>query len=105
MTNMKYTQLTAGLIAAWFTFSVAASSLHLFRNDPSRPPLALLLAVLTPITLFSWWYLSSRPFREFALSLNLQALTLVQAWRIAGFAFLALYTYHILPGVFALPAG
>ena len=105
MTNTKYTKLTAGLIAAWFTFSLVASAFHVFRNDPSRPPLAVLLAVLTPITLFSWWYLSSKPFREFALALNPQVLTLVQAWRIAGFTFLALYSYHILPAVFALPAG
>jgi len=105
MTNTKYTKLTAGLIAAWVTFSLVASAFHVFRNDPGRPPIAILLAVLTPIALFSWWYLSSKPFREFALALNPQALTLVQAWRIAGFAFLALYSYHILPAVFALPAG
>src|SRR4029077_15262933 len=31
-------------------------------------------------------------------------LTFVQSWRIAGLAFLALYTVGLLPGVFALPA-
>jgi hypothetical protein len=29
----------------------------------------------------------------------------VQSWRIAGFVFLVLYTFRILPGIFALPAG
>jgi hypothetical protein len=105
MTNATYGKLTAGLIAAWFTFSLSASALHLFRTDPSRPPLPLLLAVVIPIFLFFLWYRSSISFREFVLSLSPRNLTIVQAWRIVGFAFLALYTYGILPGVFALPAG
>jgi hypothetical protein len=29
----------------------------------------------------------------------------MQAWRWAGFGFLALYAHKILPGIFALPAG
>ncbi len=29
----------------------------------------------------------------------------IQAWRFAGLGFLALYTHHVLPGVFAWPAG
>jgi hypothetical protein len=32
-------------------------------------------------------------------------LTFVQAWRIAGYVFIVLYAYNILPGNFALPAG
>lgn len=105
MTNATYGKLTAGLIAAWFTFSLSASALHLFRTDPGRPPLPLLLAVVIPIFLFFLWYRSSMSFRDFVLSLNPQTLTIIQAWRIEGFVFLALYTYGILPGVLALPAG
>ncbi len=105
MTNATYGKLTAGLIAAWFTFSLSASALHLFSTDPSRPPLPLLLAVVIPILLFFLWYRSSRSFREFVLSLSPRTLTIVQAWRIAGFVFLVSYAYGILPGVFALPAG
>jgi hypothetical protein len=101
----KYSKLTAWLIAAWFTFSLSASALHLFRTDPNRPPLPLLLAVLIPISIFSLWYLRSKPFREFTLSLNPKILTLVHIWRLEAFAFLVLYSYHILPGSFALPAG
>ncbi len=105
MTNTSYGKLTAGLIAAWFIFSLSASALHLFRTDPNQPPLPLLLAVLTPIAIFALWYWNSKSFREFVLSLSPQTLTLVQAWRIAGFVFLVLYAYRVLPGVFALPAG
>jgi hypothetical protein len=105
MTNVEYGKLTAWLIAAWFIFSIAASALHAFRTDPTRPPLPLGLAVLAPIVVFSLWFATSAQFREFALALSPSVLTMVQAWRIVGFAFLVLYTYGILPGVVALPAG
>jgi hypothetical protein len=63
------------------------------------------MAVLIPISIFVVWSAASQPFRQFLLSLDPRALTIVQSWRIAGFAFLALYTYSILPGQLALPAG
>ncbi|HLH06691.1 MAG TPA: hypothetical protein VKW78_05615 [Terriglobales bacterium] len=105
MTNSSYRTLTAGLIAAWFAFAIVASALHIFETSPDRPPLPLLLAVGVPIVLFSLWYSSSRGFRDFVLSLSPRTLTMVQSWRIAGYVFLVLYTYGILPGSFALPAG
>ena len=103
--NASYGRLTAALIAAWFIFALSASALHLFKTDPQVPPLALGLAVLIPLVLFLLWFATSMGFREFALSLNPGVLTFVQSWRIAGLAFLALYTVGLLPGVFALPAG
>ena len=104
MTN-RYSKLAAGLIAVWFAFSLAASARHLFETAPTRPPLPLLLAVLVPIVLFAAWYMRSAGFRAYILSLNPRTLTAVQSWRIAGYVFLVLYTYRILPGMFALPAG
>lgn len=105
MTNASYAKLTAGLIVAWFAFSFTASALQVFNTNPNRPPLPLLLSVLIPIGLFSLWYRSSKSFREFVLSLNPRTLTSVQSWRIAGYVFLVLEAYRILPGAFALPAG
>jgi hypothetical protein len=105
MTNTNYAKFTARLIAAWFVFSLAASALHAFKADPGRPPLPLGLAVLVPIAVFLCWFATSEGFRRFALALDPFILTIVQAWRVAGFVFLALYTYSILPGAFALPAG
>jgi hypothetical protein len=61
--------------------------------------------VLIPIAIFVIWSAVSPPFRQFLLSLNPSTLTIVQAWRIAGFVFLVLYAYKILPGQLALPAG
>jgi hypothetical protein len=105
MTKTNYGKLTAGLIAAWFVASLLASALHLLQRPPGQPPIPLLLAVLTPIAVFSIWYLRSKAFREFALSLDPRLLTVVQTFRIVGFVFLVLYTYRILPGMLALPAG
>jgi len=105
MTKTNYGKLTGGLIAAWFAASLRASALHLLTRPPGQPPIPLLLAVLTPIAVFSIWYLRSKAFREFALSLNPQLLTIVQTFRIVGFVFLVLFSYNILPGMLALPAG
>jgi hypothetical protein len=104
-TNPNYGKLTASLIGTWFILSLAASALHVFNSDPSRPPLPLGVAALAPIALFLLWFAASDAFRQFVLALNPRTLTFLQAWRIAGFAFLALYAYGILPGLLALPAG
>jgi hypothetical protein len=105
MTDEKYAKLTTSLIFVWFLFSLAASALHLFSTAPGQPPLPLGLAVLMPLVIVAVWSLASQPFRQFLLSLNPRTLIFVQAWRIAGFVFLVLYTYGILPGQLALPAG
>ena len=105
MTNANYAKLTTALIFVWFLFSLTASALHLFAGAPDQPPIALGLAVLIPIAIFAIWSASSPPFRQFLLSLNPRTLTFVQAWRIAGYVFLVLYAYNILPAQLALPAG
>jgi len=105
MTPTNYGKLTAWLIAAWLVFSITASSFHLLATPPGQPPIPLLLAVLVPISIFSIWYLRSTPFREFVLSLDPRALSSVHAFRWAGFVFIVLYAYGVLPWYFALPAG
>jgi hypothetical protein len=105
MTNAKYAKLTSGLIFVWFLFSLTASALHLFNTSPGQPPLPVGLAVLIPIGIFVIWSATSQSFRQFLLSLDPRTLTIVQSWRIAGFAFLVLYAFNILPGQLALPAG
>ena len=105
MTNVRYGKLATGLIRAWFLLSLAASALKVFENVPAGPPVLLGLAVLIPIVLFSSWYGASAGFRQFAMTLDPRALTMVQAWRIGGFVFLVLHAHGILPGLFALPAG
>jgi hypothetical protein len=105
MSNKDYGRLAIGIIAVWFVFSIWASAAHVFKQSSAAPPIALGLSVAIPLLAFWVWFKASVGFREFALSLDPQVLTIVQSWRIAGFAFVALYVYGILPGVFANPAG
>lgn len=101
----NYRSLVAWLIAGWSTFAIVASSFHLYQTEPGKPPIPLLLGVLVPISVFAIWYLRSKRFREFVLSLDPRTLSTIHSFRWAGFVFLVLYAYGILPGLFALPAG
>jgi hypothetical protein len=101
----NYGKLTAGLITFWFLFALFASALHLFKNDSNRIGLAVGLAALIPVIIFSLWFAASGRFRQFALSLNPQTLTALQTWRIVGFVFVLLQAYGVLPAIFAWPAG
>jgi hypothetical protein len=101
----KYAKLSASLLAGWLVFALSSSALQLYENAPNTPPIALGLAVITPVLLFLFWLASSTGFRQFILSLSPRAVTLVQSVRVAGIVFLALGTYKILPAYFALSAG
>jgi hypothetical protein len=105
MTNAKYAKLAAGLVVAWFIFSISASALHLFENNSARLGLGVGLAAGIPVVLFSVWFAASAGFRRFAMNLNPRVLTLVHTWRIGGFTFLVLNAFGILPAIFAWPAG
>jgi hypothetical protein len=102
---MNYKKITAGIIVGWFLFALFASALQLFQNGAGRVGIAVGIAALTPLIVFSLWFAASAGFREFALSLNPRTLTSVQAWRIIGFIFLLLEARGVLPAVFAWPAG
>jgi hypothetical protein len=101
----SYGKLTTGLIVSWFLFALCASALHLFRNDSNRIGLAVAIAALVPLLVFSLWFAASDRFRQFTLSLNPRILTSAQSWRIVGFTFVLLEARSALPAVFALPAG
>ena len=105
MNNETYRKVTLGLIAAWFVFALVASSQHLYVVTGSAPPIGLGLGVLTPLVIFLAWVSFSPRFRSYLLSLDARALTLIHSWRFVGFTFITLYTYGLLPGVFAMPAG
>ena len=101
----NYAKLATGIIFAWFLFALTASALHLFKNDDNRIGLAVAIAAVVPLVVFSLWFAASDSFRHFVLSLNPQTLTSIQAWRMIGFTFVLLQARSILPAVFALPAG
>jgi hypothetical protein len=105
MSSRDYGKLAIGILAVWFVFAIAASAAHVFKAMGEMPPIALGLAAIVPVVLFGIWFRASAGFREFLLSLDPRTLTIVQSWRFAGFAFVALYVYGVLPGIFANPAG
>jgi hypothetical protein len=76
---------------------LAGSTVSAFR------PIAL-TAILPPL-LFLAAYAISKRLRQFVLAQDLETLTMLQHWRVLGFAFLLLYAFDRLPALFAWPAG
>jgi hypothetical protein len=93
------------LVVSWFVFSLVGSGLGLYTNEASRLGPQIAVAAVTPLLVFGLWFAASKKFREFAMSLNPQLLTLAQAWRLVGFTFVLLEAHRVLPAVFAWPAG
>jgi len=91
--------------AAWLALVFWVGAEETFVAPRGTPPLALLIAGASPIILFLTAFWLSHSVREFVLAADLRLTTGVQAWRFAGFGFLALYTNGLLPGFFAWPAG
>jgi len=93
------------VFASWLALVILLGEREVFVAPRGTPPLPLLIAFTLPVvvSLFAYWI--SPGFREFVLNADLRFLTGMQAWRFGGFTFLALFTYAILPGYFAWPAG
>lgn len=101
-TNLRW--FVVGAFALWFALAFSLGAGGVFANPPGTPPFLLLAAVLLPIGLFLLAYLASRTFHDFVLAADLQLLTATQSWRFAGFGFLALNKFGLLPPYFAWPA-
>jgi hypothetical protein len=102
---MNVRQLTWAALGVWLAAVFAIGTAGGFVRPPDTPPLPLLLGVTLPLAVFLAAYRGSRTFHDFVLSADLRLLTAVQAWRAGGLGFIALYTYGVLPGLFAWPAG
>ena len=97
--------LVATFFLGWLALVFVLSARGVFIAPAGTPPLALLVGLLAPLSLFLIGYRTIPALREFVLSADLRLIVGIQAWRWAGFGFLTLYTYRVLPGVFAWPAG
>ena len=95
----------AALFLAWLALIFVLGARSAFVAAQGAPPLGLLIGLVAPSSLFLLGYSTIRPLREFILSADLRLIVGIQAWRWAGFGFLTLYTYRVLPGIFAWPAG
>ncbi|MEM7426270.1 MAG: hypothetical protein AAF441_09245 [Pseudomonadota bacterium] len=112
ITQDTHTVWTRGKITAlvvlsvlWFAGAAYIGSAELLANVTGSffPPIAL--TAVAPVVLFLAAYLISARFREFVLGQDIETLTMLQHWRIIGFVFLVLYSFSVLPGTFAWPAG
>ena len=97
--------VVAVVLAAWLALAVVLGARDAFVAPVGTPPVPLLIAATSPVLIFLAALWTSRAFREFILAADLPLLMGIQAWRFAGFGFLALYAYDVLPGSFAWPAG
>lgn len=93
------------VLAVWFALVVVLGAHGAFVTPPGLIPIPIGLGVTVPLALFFAGLGLSRAFHEFVATLDVRLTLGVQAWRFAGLGFLALYTYDLLPGGFALPAG
>jgi len=90
---------------SWFTAIVAIALAGGFNAAVGERPLAVLVAVLTPVALFGLTYMSIKAFRSWVLGLDMRHLILLHSWRMVGMGFVFLYFHDRLPAMFALPAG
>jgi len=93
------------VLIAWLSLVVVLGATGNFVSPPQTPPWPIALGAGLPLVAFFALLRFSRAFRAFVLALDLRFVAAVQAWRWAGLEFLTLYSYGVLPGVFAWPAG
>ena len=95
----------AVVLTVWFALAAAAGTSGIFTTGPDPVFRPVLLSVIVPIAVFLGIFAASPTFRRFVMSWDIRFLTMLQLWRVLGFAFLPLYAFGVLPGLFAWPAG
>lgn len=78
---------------------------HLLTNNSGQPFPPIAITAVVPVVGFLAAYNLLPRFRDFVLRQDIRTLTMMQLWRVVGFVFLPLYSFNILPGLFAWPAG
>ncbi len=93
----------AGLLLVQFTAAYFIGAGHWLTNDGHYLVAPIAVTAAFPVVLFLAAYALSMRFRGFVLSQDIRTLTMMQHWRVVGFAFLPLYAFGVLPGLFAWP--
>ena len=101
--NLSVKAVVSAILIIWFGIVFLLGARGVFGGG--GPPLPIFFGFAIPLALFFSAYFGSGRFRSFVLGADLRLVAAVQAWRWAGFGFLALYAHGFLPGLFALPAG
>jgi hypothetical protein len=98
-------RLVAAVLCLWLAMLVLLGVRGTFVTPAGTVPFPIAAGVVVPLIVFLVAFWASAPLRRFVMAPDLSLITAIQAWRFAGFGFLALYAYGVLPGVFAWPAG
>jgi hypothetical protein len=101
----KRKALLAGLLLLQLALAVVIGAGQLLASSAAAPIAPIVVTALVPVAAFLAAYGLSGRFRSFVLAQDLRTLTLMQHWRVVGFAFLPLYAFGVLPRLFAWPAG
>lgn len=97
--------ILAVIVILWFSLILALGARGDFTGPPDQPPIPVAIAVLLPPLLFLGLMRVSSSFRRQILAINPVWIAAVMGLRILGAAFLVLYAFGHLPGLFAHPAG
>lgn len=93
-------KLAVGIgLAIWFGIVLVLGAAGTFDTPHPALPLHLLIGVVAPVAGFLVLYRAIGSFRAFVLAADLRLVIGMQAWRFAGFGFLALYAHDLLPGL------
>jgi hypothetical protein len=99
----KRVKIIVGVVMfLWLVLTFLLGTNDAFARAPGALPLPILAGLLTPILVFLVAFWTVGPFRDFVMSVDLPVMAGIQAWRFGGLGFIALYTYGVLPGLFAL---
>ena len=98
-------RVVAVALALWLGLVFLVGGRGGFVGPAGSPPLAIFFGFAIPLAAFFTAYFGWNAFRSFVLGIDLRLATAFQAWRWAGFGFLALYAQGVLPALFAFPAG
>lgn len=93
------------VLGIWFGTVLILGAAGAYLGGPGQPPLPVFASAVVPLIMFAIALRALPTFSAFLLALDLRLIVGMQAWRIAGFGFVALYANHVLPGLFAWPAG
>ncbi len=95
----------AGFLLVQFAAAYFIGAGRWLTNDGHYLVAPIAVTAAFPVVLFLAAYAVSTRFRGFVLAQDIRTLTMMQHWRVVGFAFLPLYAFGVLPGLFAWPAG
>jgi hypothetical protein len=105
ITDKGVKTIVGAVLLLWLVLAFFLGANDAFSRGPGALPLSILAGVFAPILIFLIALWTVGPFRDFVMSIDLPVMAGIQAWRFAGLGFIALYTYGVLPGLFAWPAG